>query len=113
MYLVFAIETDAGEKYRAFQGTLGVHLLIAPAGIFYVLESHKKKPYMFLVWIFFGIFVFDFYAVLETFIHLKRTIFDFWQVIAASSTWPFILSTSTLAWYIYILCTEPKIKFRA
>ena len=120
-YLVFLIETDGGEKYRLFHAILGVHMLIAPAGIFYLLESHTRKPYTFIIWLFFGIFIFDLFAVLDVFIHLKKTIFDFWQIEAAAATWPFILSTFTLIWYIYILWTfkepenkkiESKIKFR-
>lgn len=119
-YLVFVIETDSGEKYRLYHAILGVHMLIAPAGIFYLLESHSRKPYIFIAWLFFGIFIFDLFAVLEVFIHLKRNIYDFWQVEAAAATWPFILSAFTFIWYCIILLTykenkkieNNKVKFR-
>lgn len=108
-YLVFAIETDGGEKYRLFHGILGVHLVIAPTGIFYVVENHRKNPYTFVLWLFLAIFVFDLFAVLEVYIHLKRTIYDFWVIEAISATWSGSLSLLAVFWYMYILWTRKKV----
>ncbi len=106
---IYSFSTHDSESYRLVGGFLGIHPLITPAAILFVIENSEKPPVLAVVWLFIGSLFYDLVSLMDVSVHLSKEIIPVaWNIQYASSIWLVCLSGLTLAWYICILKTNAK-----
>ncbi len=111
IYTIISFSSSDGESYRLYASFLGIHPLITPAAILFVLENSDKSPIKAVAWLFIGSLFYDIVSLMDFVQHsVRETIPVVWNIQYAASIWLVILSSVSLAWYSYILFTNAKTK---
>jgi hypothetical protein len=107
-FIVFSYDTVSGTVYRIAGLFLGIHSLILPTAILYVINS-PDRPVL-ILWIFVISFLYDLLELFDIAHHLDTIVIPLaWRLACAASIWAFSMSVLTLFWYIIQLSRE-KVK---
>ncbi len=100
--IVFQYDDASSEKYRAAGLFIGIHSLISPAAILFVINS-ADKPHMSLLWIFLITLLYDMIGLFDVSHHLDHAIIPIaFNLQCAGVIWAFILSLIEAVWYMSI-----------
>ena len=98
-FIVYSYDTATSEIYRVGILFLGIHLLITPTAIFYVINS-SDRPVL-ILWIFVISFFYDMVGLFDVTHHLDHLIIPLaWKLEYVACIWIFVMSTLALFWYI-------------
>ncbi len=98
--IVFSYDSVSSEKYRIAGLFIGIHSLISPAAILFVINS-ADKPHMSLLWIFFMTLLYDMIELFDVSNRLDTSIIPLaWNLQCAGVIWTFTMSLIEAVWYI-------------
>lgn len=102
-YIIFTYDTVLSEKYRIAGLFIGIHSLVAPAAILFVINS-SDKPHPSILWIFLMTLLYDMVELFDVSSRLDQTIIPIaWNLQAAGVAWTFSLSVIEAIWYVFSL----------
>ena len=106
--IIFTYDTISSEKYRAAGLFIGIHSLISPAAILYVINS-PDKPHLTLLWIFIITLLYDMIELFDVSNRLDATIIPLaWNLQCAGVIWAFTMSVLAAVWYLTLSCSGNK-----
>ena len=98
-FIVYSYDSISSDRYRVASLFLGIHSLILPTAILYVINS-TDRPIL-VLWLFVVSFLYDLIELFDVTHHLDRIILPLaWNLACATVIWAFTLSTMALFWYI-------------
>jgi len=102
--IVFTYDAASSEKYRIAGLFIGIHSLVNPAAILFVLNS-LDKPHLSLLWIFVMTLFYDMIELFDVSQRLDQTIIPLaWNLQCAGVIWTFTMSLITAIWYLSLSC---------
>jgi hypothetical protein len=102
VYIIFSYDAPTNEKYRIAGLFIGIHSLVSPAAILFVINS-SDKPHLSLLWIFIMTLLYDMIELFDVSQRLDQSIVPIaWNLQCAAVIWTFILSSMEAIWYLIL-----------
>ena len=106
--IIFSYDSIISEKYRVAGLFIGIHSLISPAAILFVINS-ADKPHLSLLWIFVMTLLYDMIELFDVSSRLDTTIIPLaWNLQCAGVIWTFTMSLLAAVWYLTLSCSGNK-----
>lgn len=109
-FIVYSYDTATSDRYRIGSLFLGIHSLILPTAIFYVINS-SDRPVL-ILWVFVISALYDLLELFDITTHLDRVLLPTaWRLECGAVIWAFTMSVLALFWYIAQLLQKQAIYF--
>ncbi len=102
-YIIFTFDTVSSDRYRIAGLFIGIHSLVSPAAILFVLNSSDKHSWS-LLWIFLFTLLYDMIELFDIVHHLDRGVISIaWNLQCTAVIWTFTMSLLEAVWYMAIV----------
>lgn len=102
IYLV--IGDNSSSSHKTFHALLAIHMVTVPIALLYVIESHKRHIFRYLIWVFLAGAFLDLFALLEVTLHPDDVAHPIAHRLEfAAAVWTFSMSCILVVWFVAVL----------